>query len=164
MIAVFLFRFIFSSCCSSISFPRSTSIPHLIVLITAGNRLVFRRKGNPGTSRRSHKRELFHHTSVTSSGCLKTVNTPCLLSSKMLYSTQRPQSRLPHPSLLPPSSTTITRKALHEHQSIPFHQSQQLNPKYPPTFSTINVPCPRCPNQQPATPHVAVCPITFCCI
>src|SRR6266705_785806 len=51
---------------------RSTCTPHLVVLITPGSRSVFRRECNTGTSRRSHKRELSHHTSVTSSCCLKT--------------------------------------------------------------------------------------------
>ncbi len=51
---------------------RLTCTPHLVVLITTWNRSVFRRECNTGTSRRSHKRELSHHTSVTSSGCLKT--------------------------------------------------------------------------------------------
>jgi hypothetical protein len=50
----------------------STCTPHLVVLITTGSRSVFRRKCNTGTSLRSHKRELPHHTSVTSSCCLKT--------------------------------------------------------------------------------------------
>ncbi len=51
---------------------RSTCTPHLVVLITPGSRSVFRRECSTETSRRGHKRELPHHTSVTSSCCLKT--------------------------------------------------------------------------------------------
>jgi hypothetical protein len=46
--------------------------PHLVVLITTGNKSVFRRMYNTKSSRRYHKRKLSSHTSVTSSYCLKT--------------------------------------------------------------------------------------------
>ena len=43
----------------------------------------------------------------------------------------------------PPS----VRKALHEHQPSSFQQSSHSNLKHLQTFSTINVPCPRCPDR-----------------
>ncbi len=53
----------------------ATCIPHLVVLITTGNRSVFRSECNTGTSRRSHIRRLSSHEAVTVSSCL---NTPVI--------------------------------------------------------------------------------------